>query len=150
MKEATTATARIADIILTRTYNDQLTLGTIKVFDKQGHLTYECKSIELPWINNRSNVSCIPEGTYPWEKVAYSSAFNYQHIHIKDVPGRSGIKIHVANYVSQLRGCVAPGLTHALINRDQIPDVTSSRNALTGLLNALPERGVIQINSIPT
>lgn len=29
---------------------------------------------------------------------------------VQDVPGRSEIKIHVANRAKQLRGCIAPGL----------------------------------------
>lgn len=149
MKHPNTATARIAQMVLTRRYHPHVTLGDLRVFDERGSQILELKTVELPWKDNRTGESCIPEGTYPWAKVAYSVSLNYQHIHIKSVPGRTGIKIHVANYVQQLRGCIAPGFAHADINGDKIQDATQSRNALISLLNALPEEGTITINSIP-
>jgi hypothetical protein len=138
-----------ADIILTRKYGQQVTTGTLKVFDSKGSIKFECKTIELPWRENQSFISCIPEATYQWEKVAYSTSFKYQHIHIKAVPKRSGIKVHIGNYVRELRGCIAPGDAHRDIDRDGIIDVINSKDTLQALLRALPEKGTIQITSAP-
>ncbi len=65
-------------------------------------------SLERPWLNNQRKVSCIPPGRYQLKK-RYSQKFGW-HLWLQDVPGRSLILIHTANYVRQLQGCIAPGL----------------------------------------
>lgn len=79
-----------------------------------GRLTLDgmeiCSTIELPWKDNLKEKSCIPEGEYRLEK-RYSKKYGW-HIELKDVPGRSLILFHPANYaLSELRGCIAPVLT---------------------------------------
>jgi Family of unknown function (DUF5675) len=49
----------------------------------------------------------IPAGYYPVE-FTYSPAFN-QIMPLIDVPGRTAIRIHPANYPGQLLGCIAVG-----------------------------------------
>lgn len=66
-----------------------------------------CATIELPWKNNQSQVSCIPEGEYVLEK-RYSSKFGW-HLQVMDVPERKLILIHPANNaLKELKGCIAP------------------------------------------
>jgi hypothetical protein len=66
-----------------------------------------CSTIELPWKNNQSRISCIPEGRYPIIK-RYSPHFKW-HLEVKDVPGRQLILIHPANdAITELKGCIAP------------------------------------------
>lgn len=66
-----------------------------------------CFTIELPWLNNKHQVSCIPEGRYELEK-RYSEHLGW-HFHLKDVVNRSLILIHPANdAVKELKGCIAP------------------------------------------
>lgn len=66
-----------------------------------------CSSIELPWKNNQSQISCIPEGQYKLIK-RYSPRFTW-HLQLMDVPGRHLILIHPANdAVKELMGCIAP------------------------------------------
>jgi hypothetical protein len=66
-----------------------------------------CHTIELPWLNNRRGVSCIPEGTYKLQK-RYVDKFQW-HLLIQKVPNRQWILIHPANNaLLQLRGCIAP------------------------------------------
>ncbi|MEQ8472547.1 MAG: DUF5675 family protein [Marinoscillum sp.] len=66
-----------------------------------------CYTIELPWLQNRRNVSCIPEGTYHILK--RHTKERGDHLHVIDVPGRSGILIHPANNaLKELKGCIAP------------------------------------------
>jgi hypothetical protein len=66
-----------------------------------------CSTIELPWKNNASQVSCIPEGKYELRK-RYSQRFGW-HLELMNVPGRQLILIHPANdALKELRGCIAP------------------------------------------
>lgn len=66
-----------------------------------------CSTIELPWKNNASQISCIPEGEYELRK-RYSTKFGW-HLLLMDVPGRQYILIHPANdAVKELKGCIAP------------------------------------------
>ncbi len=66
-----------------------------------------CFTIELPWLQNRRNVSCIPEGMYPIRKRFTKSRGN--HLIIEEVPDRSGILLHPANdALLELKGCIAP------------------------------------------
>jgi len=89
-------------IELLRTYHPQGTNGEIWMDGEQ-----LCYSIELPWLDNLRNISCIPEGTYSLSK-RHSKRFGW-HILIKNVPARSGILFHPANDAKrELRGCIAP------------------------------------------
>jgi hypothetical protein len=65
-------------------------------------------SMERPWEDNKPNTSCIPAGTYACT-LSWSPRFGRPLYHIAPVPGRSGIRIHPANLVSQLQGCIALG-----------------------------------------
>jgi len=66
-----------------------------------------CFAIELPWLNNKPQVSCVPEGRHELVK-RYSPKFN-NHLQLVNVPGRDYILIHPANdAVKELRGCIAP------------------------------------------
>lgn len=76
-----------------------------------GELTCEgqfiCNTIELPWKNNETRVSCIPEGEYFIRK-RYSAKFHW-HLEVLDVQNRSLILFHPANNALQeLHGCIAP------------------------------------------
>jgi hypothetical protein len=89
-------------LFLTRTYFPDGTNGT---------LVYEgkilCHTIELPWKQNETKVSCIPEGEYFIEK-RYSKKFQW-HLEVMDVKNRSFILFHPANNALQeLKGCIAP------------------------------------------
>ena len=64
-------------------------------------------TIELPWKDNHTGVSCIPEGRYGLIK-RYSPKFQW-HLQVTDVPARDGILIHPANdALKELKGCIAP------------------------------------------
>lgn len=90
------------ELELIRTYFPNGTNG--ELFYKGERL---CFTIELPWLNNKSQVSCIPEGRYELQK-RYSDHLEW-HLQLKDVTDRSLILIHPANdAVKELRGCIAP------------------------------------------
>lgn len=90
------------ELILMRTYHPQGTNGAL--YSPNGLI---CNTIELPWCDNKRNVSCIPEGRYelaPRETITHG-----KHLLVKNVPDRSYILLHSANNaLLQLRGCIAP------------------------------------------
>ncbi len=89
-------------LLLTRTY---FPYGTNGKLECEGKLI--CNTIELPWKNNETRVSCIPEGKY-FIKKRYSQKFQW-HLEIENVQNRSLILFHPANNALQeLNGCIAP------------------------------------------
>jgi len=95
-------TRKLKTIILERfCYHPEGTLGVLKL---DGETFY---SIERPWLDNKPNVSCVPEGTYQvgWRK---SPKFG-ETWHIQNVPNRSYILIHAANYPTDVHGCIGLG-----------------------------------------
>ena len=86
------------ELELFRTYDPEGTNGELKLV--------VCNTIELPWLQNQRNVSCIPEGRYELRK-RFIKKFGL-HLLVVDVPDRSWILIHPANDAkTQLKGCIA-------------------------------------------
>ncbi|HEY6144272.1 MAG TPA: DUF5675 family protein [Flavobacterium sp.] len=89
-------------LVLNRTYFPDGTNGKLECEGK-----FICNTIELPWKNNETKVSCIPEGKYLLRK-RYSRKFQW-HIEVVGVDKRSLILFHPANNALQeLKGCIAP------------------------------------------
>ena len=90
------------ELELIRTYYPEGTNG--KILYKGRLMTY---TIELPWKNNHTGVSCIPEGRYELAK-RWSPKFG-RHLQMMNVSGRELILIHPANEaLRELKGCIAP------------------------------------------
>lgn len=90
------------ELVLQRfAYHPSGTLGVIKFGDESFW------TIERPWLENKPNVSCIPIGSYElgWRK---SPRFG-ETWHVKDVPDRTHILIHVANFPTDVSGCIGLG-----------------------------------------
>ena len=132
---------------LTRTQGtDKATLGEL-VVSEGPIILFRCFTIELPWKKNASATSCIPIGTYPlrWtvsprftrEANAKGQTGHVSTYEVCNVEGRTGIRVHAANYAHQLKGCIAPGLTAADIDGDGVIDVTSSKVTLKRLEDVL-------------
>lgn len=117
-------------LILTRLETgDEGTFGMIKVHDN------EFVTGELPWRENKSNISCIPVGEYGvgWtESPKYGRKMYYVH----GVLGRSGIRFHSANFMgdvkigmySHLLGCIAIGKCRGELEGQQA--ILQSRDAM--------------------
>lgn len=84
------------------------TVGTLYIKNEQGQMEQFCKSLERPWLDNKSSISCIPAGMYrvTWN---YSPAFKRDMYLLLETQPRSGIRIHPANLASELQGCIALG-----------------------------------------
>ena len=99
-----------------------------------------CYTLELPWLGNVQNQSCIPLVTYPvfkTETERFGPCF-----HVQDVPGRSGILIHAGNTIHDTRGCILPGLD---VSEN---GVSHSRAALNRLLAKLPMVSTLDVREV--
>lgn len=77
-----------------------------------------CKTLELPWRENRRSISCIPSGEYT---VKIRQSPKYGSIYwITSVPNRSWILIHSGNFAGDIEkgfkthvnGCILLGKEH--------------------------------------
>lgn len=122
--------------------NDTQTLGELRVFENDSEI-YKCYTLELPWKNNSTNISCIPAGKY---RVIKRFSDQYQHhFHVLNVPGRSMILIHTGNFYTQTKGCILVGTALSDINADGFQDVTNSKIAMTRLNQMMPDKFEISI-----
>lgn len=72
------------------------------------------RTLELPWRDNRRKMSCVPPGSY---RCVLTNSPKFGRVYtLLDVPGRSHVLIHSANFAgdstlgwtTQLEGCIAP------------------------------------------
>lgn len=130
-------------LIINRISQDETqTLGLIKLIGS-GKVE-EYPTVELPWKQNTTYVSCIPTGRYKASRLIHDKFKKCLVIH--DVPGRTGILMHVANHFHQLRGCIAPGMGFTDIDRDGHVDVLQSRLAINAIYDSLPDDFIVEIN----
>jgi hypothetical protein len=109
--------------------SEKQTLGILSA--SNGRELFVCKTLELGDHDNVNKISCIPLGIYRCSytrsnrlsTVAGRDVFTYE---VMKVPGRAGIRIHSANFFSQLLGCIALGDAHKDINIDGNLDVIHS------------------------
>lgn len=104
---------------------------------------FQCFTLELPWLDNQTNISCIPEGVYEYEK-RISPSKGYEVIELKGVEGRTYIQIHAGNYTRQIRGCTLVGNSLLYLDRDNIPDVANSMNTHKRLMKVAPHKGTVE------
>lgn len=90
----------------------------------------ELYTLELPWRNDASNVSCIPKGTYICRFTLSPRLHKFTYEVFGDAM-RAGIRIHSANLASQLLGCIALG--EKIGTMDGVKALLVSRPAITKL-----------------
>ncbi len=91
--------------------SDQGTFGRLYLDNNEAFYT-----MELPWRDNKSNVSCIPKGTYTAHFI-YADHFKKKVYCLDRTSPRWGICIHAATYAgdvskgyrNHLAGCIALG-----------------------------------------
>lgn len=124
-------------IEISRIYQDDCTLGLL-VYNG-----FRCFTLELPWLNNKKDKSCIPHGLYKGRKIV--SEHLGPCIEILNVLDRELIRIHSGNFTSEILGCILAGEYHKDINRDGIIDVANSKATLEKLMQLLPDEFEIEI-----
>lgn len=65
------------------------------------------KTLELPWLNNERNVSCIPDGKYKCSRIISPKFGNV--FEIINVKNRSNVLLHKGNYLRDTSGCILIG-----------------------------------------
>ena len=129
----------MADINIQRlSYSRTETMGIMRI----NNLRFF--TLELPWLDNQKNISCIPAGEYNYIK-RVSPGKGYEVIELVDVPDRAYIQIHLGNYTRQIEGCILPGTGLKDINRDGVIDVTNSEEAFNQIMNHAPVVGTLRI-----
>ena len=100
-------------------------------------------TLELPWNFNSQDISCIPEGQYKCRKI-HSNKFG-ECVEIRDVIGRTDVRIHYGNFTRDIQGCVLVGDSIKDIDGDGIFDVTNSKRSLAKLMGILPDSFILII-----
>ena len=120
------------------------TPGLVFVNDKRVSFT-----LERPWLNNQSYVSCVPEGTYAvrWGR---SPKFGMA-LHILDVPDRDHVLFHHGNWIVNSLGCVLLGTgLRSPLTEDKPLMVTNSKPARKAFeaIVAPYKTGTLEITSL--
>lgn len=88
---------------------------------------FSCATGELPWRDNKPNLSCVPLGKYValW---AWSASHNCNLYLLQNVPGRTAVEIHKGNLcgdilqgrASDVQGCCLLGMATAIFTTGSI------------------------------
>ena len=73
-----------------------------------------CLTLELPWLNNEIDKSCIPDKDYVCKRI--KSPTKGETFEICNVPNRTHILFHIANTIHDLLGCVGLGEEFGILN----------------------------------
>ncbi len=101
--------------------------------------------VEDPWNQNKTNVSCIPEGIYKVRWGTFPKRGPCLYVCDRhdppgdiDVEGRLAIQFHVGNTIADTQGCLLPNLRFEIVANT--PRGVESGKAVE-LLEAAVERG---------
>jgi hypothetical protein len=124
--------------------SNKATLGSL--FNDKG--LELAKSIEPPFMDNKQEISCIPFGVYKCKK---DNTGKYRFWKVLNVEGRDAIEMHVANFASELRGCIAFGQSWSFMSNPKTNklelSVTSSGKTFEKLKEILPDEFELTIVS---
>lgn len=93
-----------------------------------------CVTLELPWLDNADDVSCIPAGTYQAGRYL-SPKRGYTVWQLLAVHGRFSIEIHKGNLPHDTEGCILVGSAFGDVNGQ--PGITGSKQAFAKLMTEL-------------
>src|ERR1700752_56692 len=119
---------------------DEGTFGTIILQDG-----WTCFTGELPWRDNKSNISCVPPGSYA--VMPFTSSTHGKCLKLENVPNRTDVEIHAGNwcgdvsmgYDSDLLGCIIVGTNVGPLGPDGQKAVLNSKVALEQLLQRVAQ-----------
>ncbi len=126
------------DLYLSRWYLPDCTLG---ILSGEGFQSF---TLELPWLDNANDISCIPGGNY--EYFFRHSPHNGPVLELRDVSFRTNIQVHAGNFTSDILGCILVGDSIRFLNSDSTPDVANSKNTLKKLLQISDTKGTLHIS----
>lgn len=88
-------------------------------------------TLELPWKDNATDISCIPAGTYQAKRI-FSGRFQTLLFTLVNVPGRGNIELHMGNTVQDTHGCILLGQSFTW----DAPGISNSRIAFENFMRA--------------
>jgi hypothetical protein len=92
---------------------------------------FKCYTLELPWLNNTHNISCIPAGIYQF-RLEYSHKNNLVQPLLLNVPNRNNIEIHKGNFPHDTKGCILVGTGY---DTDRVYGSTAAFDNLMLIIN---------------
>jgi hypothetical protein len=119
-------------------------IGAFVLEADDGTPLVEGYTAENPWLNNRQNVSCIPEGVY--RAILHDSPKFGRCLWVQDVPERTEILVHVANSQTDVLGCIGPGDDYGWWPEREELAVWNSQDTLDRILQAIQDRGLEEID----
>ncbi len=125
---------RIEIRIIESTEKERLGVGS--VIDERGNVVFTFCTLELPYKNNQRQISSIDLGKYRVRK-RFSEKYG-NHFELICVKNRDKILIHIANFVRELKGCIAVGSAHKDIDNDGTKDLKNSGKTLNKLNAIMP------------
>ncbi|MCH8556910.1 MAG: DUF5675 family protein [Balneolia bacterium] len=111
--------------------NEFQTEGLLRLINESGEVKFKCRTLELPWRENKRTVSCIPAGRY--QAMRHQSPRFGNCILLFGVKGRSEILIHYGNFFHDTLGCILVGRDFLDMDGDGHLDVTFSRATINRL-----------------
>lgn len=128
-------------LVLERIYLTDRTLGSIY---RNGETI--AKTLELPWVQNKRGISCIPEGLYRVIRQDPKPSRPYPYFRLPNIPNRTGILIHRGTEPSHSRGCILTASRFRNINTSQ-PSLEESGKKLQWMIDNLPEEFELEIRA---
>lgn len=112
---------------------------------------FKCYTVERPWLENASHVSCIPEGDYtavlynsPKFGKVYAITGGTVSLYADAQHARSAILIHPANTMDDLEGCVGLGSDLGFLNSKW--SVTNSKATIAKFMSVMTDTTNIQLH----
>lgn len=97
--------------------------GTFGVLIDENNIPFVL-TLERPWLNNKHNISCIPAGTYVFQRINSPKHGNcFQAVNVED---RDNIQIHKGNIEDDTEGCILIGESFAYNVKNGKPGVAAS------------------------
>lgn len=128
-------------LVLERIYLTDRTLGSIY---RNGETI--AKTLELPWVQNRRGISCVPESIYRVLRQPPKESRPYWYFRLPNVPNRSGILIHRGTEPGHSKGCILTASRFRNINTSQ-PSLEESGKKLQWMIDNLPEEFELEIRA---
>lgn len=100
------------------------TEGALTVINPAGEI-FTCETLELPWHDNQSGISCIMADTYN-ATVWHSDHMNCDVLRLEDKHGRRDCLVHAGNFAgdaamgfeTQVHGCTLVGNGYGSLSND--------------------------------
>ncbi len=121
--------------------------GTFGIFSLPNGLILH--TAEPPWKNNRSNVSCLPEGEYTVNRYISHKFGHVYRLSDTQTSPRSAILIHTGNLagdiedglISHTHGCILPAMRMGVYKNQKA--VLASRVALNKFIDVMGDNSFI-------